>query len=141
MLLRGWPRLAGPGNAMPASGGRSRSGSDHGSFRCCRDRLRDQVEAVLGQVLDVDREVAPQLVEQRGGDLLAVLGVVVPQRLVGAVPGLLVGGDLGRSRYLIAQQAGLLQVRHGDPPAALQVQVEPVADDLPQRPYGLGPSG
>ena len=35
------------------------------------------------------------------------------------------------------QQAGLLQVGHGDPPAALQVDVEPVLDHLAQRPLGL----
>ena len=59
MLLRDRPGLPGPGNAMPARGGRSRSGRDHGSFRCCLERLADQVEALLGEVLDVDREVAP----------------------------------------------------------------------------------
>ena len=98
-MLRGRPRLARAGEGDAASGGRSRSGSDHGSFRCCRGQPLDQVEPVLGEALDVDGQVAAQLVEQRRGDLLAVLRVVVAQRDGGVpCPGLGVGGDLGRSR-------------------------------------------
>ena len=56
------------------------------------------LEPVLGQALDLDGEVAAQLVEQRPARLRRVLRVVVAQRRVACLPRLVVGGSSSRSR-------------------------------------------
>ena len=102
-----------------------------------RGQPPDQVEPVVAEVLHVDGQVAAQLIKQRGGDLLPVHRVVLAQRDVAALPGLGVRGDLGQVAVPDAEQPGLLQVGHGDPPAPFQVQVEPVPGHLPQCPPRL----
>lgn len=57
-------------------------------------------------------------------------GLVGPEHRVGVLPALLVGGDLVEVGVGEADQAGLLQVRHRDPPAAFEVGVEAVGEDL-----------
>ncbi len=94
----------------------------------------DQVEPVVAEVLHVDGQVPAQLIQQRGSDLLPMHRVVIAQRDMAIPPGLRIRGDLGQVPVPDAEQPGLLQVRHGDPPAPFQVQVEPVPGHLPQRP-------
>ena len=60
-----------------------------------------------------------------------------PVEQVGARPGLVVGGDLGQVAVVTIEQAGLLEVGHRDPPAALQVDVELVLDDRAQGALGV----
>ena len=60
-------------------------------------------------------------------------GVGVAQRRVRVAQQLVVGGDLVQVEVVEAEQAGLLQVRHRDPPAAFQVEVDAVGDHAAQR--------
>ena len=131
--------LAGPGESDARHRRELALGQRPRLLQMLRGQPPDQVEPVVAEVLDVDGQVAAQLVQQRGGDLLPVHRVVVAQRGVAALPRLGVRGDLGQVPVLNAQQPGLLQVGHGDPPAAFQVQVEPVPDHLAQRPPRLVP--
>ena len=96
----------------------------------------DPLEAKLGQAVDVDGEHLAELVQDDPAQLLAMPVPRVAQRLQRARPQGLVGGDLGEGFVAHVQQAGLLEVRHRDAPAALQVEVEPVLHQFAQCPLG-----
>ncbi len=85
---------------------------------------------VVAEVLHVDGEGAPHEVQQRPGDLLTQRGVRVAERRVDGIPAVRLGGDPAQVLVIDAQQPRLLQVRHRDAPAALQVAVEPVPHDV-----------
>ena len=129
--------LAGPGESHARHRRELTLGQRPRLLQVLRGQPPDQVEPVVAEVLHVDGQVAAQLIQQRGSDLLPVHRVVIAQRDMAVLPGLGVRGDLGQVPVPDAQQPGLLQVGHGDPPAAFQVQVEPVPGHLAQRPPRL----
>lgn len=91
------------------------------------------LEGVVAEVGHVDRQRAAHLVKERLDDLCAQRRVGVPQRGVRGVPAVLLAGHPVQVLVVDLQQARLLQVRHGDAPAALQIQVEPEGDHVAQR--------
>ncbi len=91
---------------------------------------------VLAEVLHVDGQRPPHEVEQSTGDLLAQGRVGAPQHGVRGLPALFVGGEPVQILVVDPQQPRLLQVRHRDAPAALQVAVEAVSHDLPEGLHG-----
>ena len=97
----------------------------------------EPVEPVLGQAVDVDGAHPAQLVEQDAAQLLAAGGIEVGERPAMS-PDAVVRCNLREVAVDDPQQAGLLQVGHRDPPAALQVDVELVLDDCTQSLLGIG---
>ncbi len=91
------------------------------------------LEAGFGEHFDVDGEAAPQLVEQHRHQFPAVFRRVLAQRLHRADPPVLGRRQPVQVGIVDAQQPGLLQVGHRDPPAADQVAVEPEAHHLAER--------
>jgi len=93
-----------------------------------------QAVEVVPEVLHIDREVTAHLVHQRTHDLRAAARLGVAQRTMCLLPAVLLAGHPVEILVVDPQQTCLLQVRHGDAPAALQVQIETERDYVPQRP-------
>ena len=114
--------------------------------RCLSCLLPARVEHV-----DLDRQLAAHVVEQRPRDAspgrsgpssvsagwASRLGVRLEPVGQLARPHLLVGAALVEAVVLDPQQAGLLEVRRGQPPAALLVAVDAVGEHLAQHLVGL----
>ena len=101
----------------------------------------DALEPQLGEAVNIDGQHPAQLVEEDPGKFFAEPRGGGPQEQVAVSPDVVIGGDLGKIHVVDMQETDLLEVRHRDPPAALEVGVEAVLDHLPQRPLGGLPLG
>ena len=101
----------------------------------------DALEPCQRETADVYGEHLAELVEDDPAQLLAMPVARVPKRLRCGGPQGLISGDLRQRLIADPQQSGLFEVGHGDPPAALQVEVQAVLDELAQRLLRTRPSG
>ena len=91
------------------------------------------VELVRLEALGVDRQGPAHLVEQHPADPLADFRRGVPQGGEAVPPQLVPGRDAFQAQVADLDQSDLLQVGHGDPPAALQVEEHPQVHHVAQR--------
>ncbi|CAB4934102.1 unannotated protein [freshwater metagenome] len=95
------------------------------------------LKALLGQGIDVNAQGSAQLVHEQL-EQFSTLGIRQSRELrVGTHPGLRVSSYFRKIRIIDAEQPGLLEIGHGDSPAALEIGVDPVLDHLPQCSFGL----
>ncbi|MER3411713.1 MAG: hypothetical protein C4305_04965, partial [Thermoleophilia bacterium] len=88
------------------------------------------------EVVDLDAELAAHEVEEGLGHVGALAGRGRGQSRVALAPDLLSLGELVQAGVIDLEQAALLEVGGGDPPAPLEVAVEAVAEDVAEKGTG-----
>ena len=91
-----------------------------------------RILVALVEVVDVDGELAAEMIEQRLRGVQPLFGRRARERRVRRGPLLLGRDELVERLVVDLEQARLLEVRRGDAPATLEVAVEAVADDVAQ---------
>src|SRR5208337_2995314 len=100
--------------------------------------LDESLMELVRQVVDIDRQLAPQVVEQDGRNVLTGLRAGAHKGCMAALPELVGPAEVAKRHVLDFQQSALLEVRRGDSPSSLEVAVYPVADDIPHCLVGVG---
>src|SRR5208283_2235477 len=100
--------------------------------------LDESLVELVRQVVHIDRQLAPQVVEQDGRNLLTGLRAGAHKRCMAALPELVGPAEVAERHVLDLQQSALLEVGRGDSPSSLEVAVNPVADDIPHCLVGVG---
>jgi hypothetical protein len=88
--------------------------------------------------VDLHGQLAAHEVEEGLEDLLPLVGGEGRERRAGALPGGLVGDEVGEGLVADVEETALLEVREGDAPASLQVAVDAVAEDVAEGALGVG---